>query len=62
MRKYRNELRNVILAEGLTIIDIRFGRHIKFICEEGCITAAKTPSDWRNIRDIRSQARRMRSS
>ena len=61
MRKYRNELMDVILAEGLTINDVRVGRHIKVICEVGCIIAAKTPGDWRNMRNIRSQARRMRS-
>lgn len=60
MRKYWNELMDVILGEGLTITDVRVGRHIKIICEEGCITAAKTPGDWRNMRNIRSQARRMR--
>lgn len=60
MKKYRDELISVIATEGLTITDVRVGRHIKIICEEGCITAAKTPGDWRNMLNIRSQARRMR--
>lgn len=60
MRKYRKELESLISTEGLTISDVRVGRHIKIICKEGCITASKTPGDWRNMRNIRSQARRMR--
>jgi hypothetical protein len=53
---------DVMSAEGLTITDVRVGRHIKVICEEGCITAAKTPGDWRNMRNIRTKVCEKRAS
>ena len=61
MNKYMRELVEVISGEGLVITDVKIGKHIKFCFPEGCMTVAKTPGDRRNMRNIRSHARRLRS-
>lgn len=62
MPKYHRELRHLMAEVGLTPIEIRQGRkHLKIVCAEGVLIAAATPSDKRNLLNVRAAARRLMS-
>jgi len=60
MSKYHRELHQLLVDVGLTPMEIRHTRkHLKLVCSEGVVIAAATPSDKRNLQNIRACAKRL---
>ena len=59
MRQFR-EYRRMCQIEGFTLLDMVKGRkHCRLIFETGFVIAAVTPSDNRNLKNVRSAVRRL---
>jgi len=60
MKKYHRELMRVCAEAGLHPRKIvHRKKHLCIICDEGPLFCSSTPSDWRTIRNMKSQARRL---
>lgn len=60
MNKMIRERKTLILSMGLNLQRIeRRSKHVAFICAEGVLISATTPSDQRELRNFRSVARRL---
>jgi len=60
MTKHERNCLTICEAAGLDIIRLSVnGRHLKIVCRQGMIVCAKTPSDWRWSRNLRSLAKRV---
>ena len=54
------DYRNMCRKEGFDLLHIEQGRkHCRLVFEAGFVTAAATPSDHRNLVNVRSAVRRL---
>ena len=60
MTRYHRELLRVLAGAGLNDVRIlHTHKHLKIVCAEGRLTVAATPSDRRNLLNIRAAAKRL---
>jgi hypothetical protein len=60
MNKLTRERRAFILHMGIDLQRIEHrGKHVAFVCGEGTIFSATTPSDWRDGRNFESMVKRL---
>lgn len=60
MRRIYRDYERICSAEGLELVGIERGRkHCKLRFATGFITAAVSPSDHRNLQNVRSAIRRL---
>lgn len=60
MRKVYREYTKLCRAEGVDLMGLELGpKHCRLHFETGFIIAANSPSDWRNMKHVRSAIRRL---
>ena len=60
MKKYHRELIRVCREAGLHPCRIeRRKKHLRIVCYEGILVCSSTPSDWRSMRNLKTQAKRL---
>lgn len=60
MKRMRREYQRLCLEEGVDLLGISMrGGHCRWQFAAGIVVAASTPSDWRNLMNVRSQIRRL---
>ena len=60
MKKYHRELLRTCMEAGLHPHKIeRRKKHLRIVCDEGVLFCSSTPSDWRSMRNLKTQAKRL---
>lgn len=60
MTKYQRECLSVCRVAGLSPVGVEYrGKHWAVVCTEGKLFCATTPSDYRNLRNLRRSAQRL---
>lgn len=60
MNKRERRYRAICGREGLTLLSVEHRRkHMAFVCVEGTIFCASTPSDWRDERNFAARVRKL---
>ena len=61
MRKLEREYRHLFESEGFDVLSVRVKNgHYAFVTPEGTIFCAGSPSDQRNLMNVRAHLRRVR--